>query len=100
MIGSQTFDPAEFPNVFKANFDAKLIDAIVSGYAEDGVLELGGGYVLRDRNKIRLAIANLLAPGGSHVEMYGNAVDVLRREDDRAWRPILDLPFGHGTPSA
>jgi ketosteroid isomerase-like protein len=131
MTGLQTFNPSEFPAVFKANFDAGLIEAIVAGYGVDGVLDLGVGNVFRGRDRIRLAIANLLAPGppinvtprqtlatgdhavvlfdglisgnapdGAPVEMGGAAVDVLRREGDGVWRQILDLPFGHATPTA
>ncbi len=130
MSQRSTRDPAEFPNVFKANFDAQLIDVLVGGYADDGVLDLGGGNVFRGRDQIRLAIANFLAPrlpisvalrktlvtgdhavvlfdwsirgeapDGSSVEMGGAAVDVLRRHNDGVWRQILDLPFGHATPT-
>ena len=63
MTGISTSEPSDFPDVFKANFDAKRIDAIVGGYADDGVLDLGGGNVFRGRDQIRLAIANFLAPG-------------------------------------
>jgi ketosteroid isomerase-like protein len=62
VINKSTTDPAEFPNVFKANFDANLLDVIVAGYAEDGVLDLGGGNAFRGREQIRLAISKFLAP--------------------------------------
>jgi ketosteroid isomerase-like protein len=63
MTDFQTRDPAQFPHVFKANFDAQRIDTIVAGYAEDAVLDLGGGNRFAGRDQIRLAIANFLAPG-------------------------------------
>lgn len=63
MTAQSTTDPADFPANFKANFDAKRIDIIVAGYAEDAVLDLGGGHVFRGREQIRPAIANFLAPG-------------------------------------
>jgi len=124
-------NPADFPDVFKARFDARRLDALVAGYAADAALDLGGGNVFRGRESIRLALANLLAPGlpievtprhalvtgdravvffdwsikgaapdGTAVEMGGSAVDVLRKETGGEWRQILDLPFGHVTPSA
>ena len=62
MNGLQTNNPADFPSVFKSNFDASLIDTIVAGYTEDGVLDLGGGNVFRGREQIRVAIENFLAP--------------------------------------
>lgn len=63
MTGLQTLTPAEFPDVFKANLDGQLLDALVAGYAEDGVLDLGAGHVFTGRAQIRGAIANFLAPG-------------------------------------
>lgn len=62
MDGLQTLAPKQFAEVFKANFDAKLLDAIVEGYAENAVLDLGGDDVFIGRDQIRVALAAFLAP--------------------------------------
>ena len=56
-------NPADFPLVFKARFDARQLDALVAGYGPDAALDLGGGNVFRGHDAIRLALANFLAPG-------------------------------------
>jgi len=56
-------NPADFAQVFKARFDARQLDALVVGYAEDAALDLGGGNVFRGHDAIRLALQNFLAPG-------------------------------------
>lgn len=59
----RTLDPANFAEVFKANFDAKALEALVDGYAEDAVLDLGDGNAARGRDQIRSVLENFLAPG-------------------------------------
>ena len=56
-------NPADFPHVFKARFDARQLDGLVAGYAADAALDLGGANVFRGHDAIRLALANFLAPG-------------------------------------
>lgn len=75
----QTRDPAEFTQIFKRNFDAKRVDAIVSGYSTQAVLDLGNGQVFRGRDQIRLAIENFLAPG---LPIEVTQRHVQRTEDD------------------
>jgi ketosteroid isomerase-like protein len=33
-------------------------------------------------------------PDGSAVEMRGNSIEVVRRQNDGSWRFVIDHPFG------
>ena len=63
MVTTKLTNPADFPQMFKARFDARQLDALVAGYADDAALDLGGGNVFRGHQAIRLALTNFLAPG-------------------------------------
>lgn len=54
---------AEWLPTFERNFNRRDIDALVAGYTEEGVLDVGGNNVMRGRDQIRLGLENFLAPG-------------------------------------
>lgn len=60
---NQLTDPTQFATVFKARFDSANIEALVDGYANDAVLDTGGGNAVRDRQGVRAVLTNFLAAG-------------------------------------
>ena len=73
--------PEEFPAVFQARFNARALDALIEGYAEDAVLVLGRKDYRRGRAEIRQALEDFLAPGlpmratlRSHQQSEGDAM--------------------------
>lgn len=115
---------AEFADAFAANFNRRDIDAIARFYAEDAVMDLGGGQRFAGRDAIRAPLANFLSAGlpiavtpRSHAETGNTAVVVfdwsisgtapdgtavnlagtavdVLRREDGGWRQLIDLPFG------
>jgi len=49
--------PEEFAATFAATFNRGSLDEVVAGYAEDAVLNLGGGNVQCGHSEIRAALA-------------------------------------------
>ena len=100
---------------------------MVSFYATDAVLDLGGGNVFAGHNAIRTALANFLAPklpiavephtltvsGATAVVTFDWAIRGIDpegkpiamagravdvlRRDADGWRQLIDLPFGADT---
>lgn len=124
MITDRIKSPEQFPDVFASRFQRADIDALLAGYTEDAVMNLGG-KIFTGHAEIRDAIASLLAPklpirthlrswaasggtalvifdwaidgeapDGKAIHIEGRAVDVLVIGTDGAWRQILDFPFG------
>ena len=53
----------DFLSAFRENFDAGALEDLTAGYTADGVMNLGGGNVLRGPDEIRGALANFLKAG-------------------------------------
>jgi ketosteroid isomerase-like protein len=56
-----TKNQQDFPVVFAKNFNTGNIETVLAGYADDAVLNLGGGKIFRGHAEIRHALANFLA---------------------------------------
>ncbi len=56
-------DPGDFPRVFALTFNKGDAAALVDGYDEDALLDLGGDQRACGHDAIRAALANFLAPG-------------------------------------
>lgn len=118
---------AAFADAFAANFNRRDLDQIAAVYADDAVLDLGGGQSFRGREAIRAPLANFLAPGlpivvtpRTSTETGDLAVVVfdwkiagtgpdgapvalsgtavdVLRREAGGWRQLIDLPFGAST---
>jgi ketosteroid isomerase-like protein len=127
MVTQLATEPATFARAFADNFNAGNLDRVVSFYATDAVLDLGGGNLLVGHNAIRAALANFLAPrlpiaveprtvtvsGDTAIVTFdwaikgsdpdGNPVAMagravdVLRRDPDGWRQLIDLPFGAET---
>lgn len=56
-----THAPGEFATIFATNFNRKSMEAMLAGYADDAVLNLGGGTVFRGKEQIGQALSHFLA---------------------------------------
>lgn len=116
--------PAAFAEAFAANFNRRVLEQLAFGYADDAVMDLGGGQRFEGREAIRAPLGNFLAAGlpisvipRFHAEngdlgiaifdwsiigaaSDGSAVNIsgravdVLRRDRDGWRQLIDLPFG------
>lgn len=122
--------PEDFPLTFKSNFDSGDVEALVFGYSDDAVLDLGGGQRAYGREAIRSVLQSFLAPG-LPIEVMprrttttgslsivtfdwsiigraadGSAIEMtgsaidILRQEGDVWLQLIDLPFGSNTPDA